>query len=50
MNKDHSGSDFNDFLKEEGIFEEVEEIAVKKIFKYKAKVEMEKNNSKKGEY
>lgn len=34
------GSNFDDFLKEEGIFEEVELIAIKKIIAYELKKEM----------
>ena len=31
MSNEHIGSDFDDFLKEEGIFEEVESGAIKKV-------------------
>lgn len=31
MNNKHIGSDFDDFLKEEGILEETEQIAVKRV-------------------
>ncbi|GHU11894.1 Fis family transcriptional regulator [Betaproteobacteria bacterium] len=31
MNNEHIGSDFDDFLQEEGIFEEVEAGAIKKV-------------------
>ncbi len=34
MNKDYVGSDFDDFLREEGIFEEVEAAALKKVAGY----------------
>lgn len=43
MKKEYIGSNFDDFLKEEGIFEEVQEIAIKKVFAYKVKAEMKKN-------
>ncbi len=43
MKKEHIGSNFDDFLKEEGIFEEVQEIAIKKVFAYRVKEEMKKN-------
>ena len=38
------GSDFDDFLREEGILEEAEAYAVKAIIAYKLKQEMEKNS------
>jgi DNA-binding Xre family transcriptional regulator len=38
----HRGSDFEDFLKEEGIFEEVEAGAIKKIIAYELELEMKK--------
>ena len=31
MSNDHIGSDFDDFLREEGILEEVEALAIKKV-------------------
>ena len=43
MKQEHIGSNFDDFLREEGIFTEVEEIAIKKVFAYKVKAEMKKN-------
>ena len=35
MNPVHLGSDFEDFLKEEGLFEEVQALAIKKVIAYK---------------
>jgi hypothetical protein len=35
LNPAHFGSDFADFLKEEGIFEEVQTLAVKELMAYK---------------
>jgi antitoxin HicB len=43
MKQEHIGSSFDDFLNEEGIFSEVEEIAIKKVFALKVKAEMRKN-------
>jgi antitoxin HicB len=31
MGKDHIGSDFSDFLREEGMLEEVEKVAIKRV-------------------
>ena len=31
MSNPHAGSDFDDFLREEGIFEEVQAVAIKKV-------------------
>lgn len=42
----HTGSDFDDFLKEEGILEEVEAAAIKRVIAYELKLEMEKHNIK----
>ncbi|HSL83582.1 MAG TPA: hypothetical protein VLF66_12475 [Thermoanaerobaculia bacterium] len=34
MNEKHVGSDFNDFLREEGLLEEVEAVAAKRVLAY----------------
>lgn len=39
---EHIGSNFDDFLKEEGILEEIEEVVAKKIFVFQMKKEMKK--------
>jgi len=38
----HIGSDFDDFLKEEGILEEIEEVVAKRIFVFQMEKEMKK--------
>ena len=38
----HIGSNFDDFLKEEGILEEIEEVVAKKIFVFQMEKEMKK--------
>ena len=40
----HIGSSFDDFLIEEGIFEEVEAVALKSVLAYLLQKEMEENN------
>lgn len=35
MEEKNIGSDFDEFLKEEGIFEETQEVAVKRVLAYK---------------
>ena len=40
----HLGSSFDDFLEEEGILEEVTEIANKRVYVFQLKKEMEKKN------
>lgn len=45
MDKNYTGSDFDDFLKEEGIFEEVELTAVKRVFAYRVKELTEENKT-----
>ncbi len=42
MNNKHIGSDFDDFLREEQLLEEVEEAAIKKVIAYELQLEMEK--------
>ncbi len=38
----HIGSNFDDFLKEEGLLEEVEEVVAKKIFVFQIEKEMKR--------
>ena len=40
LNPDHIGSDFEDFLKEEGLFAEVQVLAVKELLAYRIQVLM----------
>ena len=42
MNKKLVGSDFDDFLKEEGIYEEVQAVAIKRVIAYQIAEEMKK--------
>ena len=42
MNKKHVGSDFDDFLKEEGIYEQVQAVAIKRVIAYQIAEEMKK--------
>lgn len=44
MPNKHIGSDFDDFLRQEGIIEEVETAAIKKVIAYELQLEMEKHN------
>ncbi len=41
-NKKHLGSSFDDFLHEEGILEEVTEVAAKRVFVFQLEKEMQK--------
>jgi len=41
MNKKHIGSDFNDFLREEGIYDEAHAVALKEVFAAELKGAME---------
>jgi antitoxin HicB len=45
----HIGSNFDDFLKEEGILEEIEEVVAKKIFVFQMEKEMKKQGIDKAE-
>jgi len=49
MNKKHIGSSFDDFLKEEGIYEEVNAFAVKEVIVFMLNEEMKKRNLTKAE-
>jgi predicted XRE-type DNA-binding protein len=42
MNKKHVGSDFDDFLKEEGIYEQAQAVAIKRVIAYQITEEMKK--------
>ncbi|HJP17735.1 MAG TPA: XRE family transcriptional regulator [Nitrospinota bacterium] len=44
MKNKHVGSNFDDFLKEEGIFPEAEAVAVKRVIAFKIKQMMEKKH------
>jgi DNA-binding Xre family transcriptional regulator len=44
MNQQHIGSDFDEFLAEEGLLAETEAVAVKRIIAYQLSQFMEKNN------
>lgn len=44
MKKEHLGSDFDDFLEEEGLLAEVEAVAVKRVVAYQVAALMEENN------
>ncbi|HRQ23033.1 MAG TPA: hypothetical protein PLF42_06340 [Anaerolineales bacterium] len=44
MNKKHIGSDFDDFLKEEGIYEQVQAVAIKRVIAHQIVEEMKKKN------
>ena len=42
MNKNHVGSDFNDFLREEGLLAEVQAVATKRVVAFQIAQEMER--------
>lgn len=44
MKNRHIGSDFGDFLKEEGIYEETNDIAIKRVIAYQLEQEMKAQN------
>jgi len=44
MNNIHAGSDFDDFLKEEGLLADVEAAAIKRVVAYQIEQEMLKSN------
>ncbi|MBX3051826.1 MAG: XRE family transcriptional regulator [Caldilineaceae bacterium] len=48
-NNPHIGSDFDDFLAEEGILAEVETAALKRVIAFQFQQEMERNNLSKTE-
>jgi antitoxin HicB len=43
MNKKHIGSKFDDFLKEENLFEQVQAAAIKRLIAYQIATEMKNN-------
>ena len=45
----HIGSNFDEFLKEEGILEEIEEVVAKKVFVFQMEKEMKKQGIDKAE-
>lgn len=49
MNKKHVGSDFDDFLKEDGIYEQVQAVAIKRVIAYQIAEEMKKKKLSKTE-
>ena len=49
MSNKHIGSSFDDFLEEEGIREEVEAVAVKRVLAYELALAMENNSINKVE-
>ncbi len=49
MNKKHTGGNFDDFLKEEGIYDEVVTIAAKRVIAYQIKGEMKRSKITKTE-
>ncbi len=49
MNKKHIGSKFDDFLKEENLFEQVQAAAVKRVIAYQIVEEMKNNKLTKTE-
>jgi predicted XRE-type DNA-binding protein len=44
LNKKHMGSSFDDFLEEEGILEESEEMAIKSVIAYEIQKKMEQEH------
>jgi antitoxin HicB len=44
MKKEHLGSDFDNFLEEEGLLAEAEAVAVKRVVAYQVAALMEENN------
>ena len=49
MNKKHIGNNFDDFLKEENIYEKVQATAIKRVTAYQIAEEMKKKNLTKTE-
>jgi DNA-binding Xre family transcriptional regulator len=49
MNKKHIGSNFDDFLKEENLYEQVQAVAIKRMIAYQIAEEMKKKNLTKTE-
>jgi antitoxin HicB len=49
MNKKHIGSNFDDFLKEENLYEQVQAVAIKRMIAYQITEEMKKKKLSKTE-
>ena len=49
MNKKHIGSNFDDFLREENLYEQVQAVAIKRMIAYQIAEEMKKKNLSKTE-
>lgn len=49
MNKKHVGSNFDDFLKEDGLYEQVQAVAIKRVIAYQIAEEMKKKKLSKTE-
>lgn len=49
MNENHIGSDFDEFLSEEGLLGEVEAVAVKRVLAYQISEMMKEQNMNKAE-
>ena len=49
MDKKHIGSDFDDFLAEEGLLEQVETVAIKRVLAYQVEELMKEQNLSKTE-
>jgi DNA-binding Xre family transcriptional regulator len=49
MNKKHIGSNFDDFLKEDGLYEQVQAVAIKRVIAYQIAEEMKKKKLSKTE-
>ncbi len=49
MNNPHTGSSFEDFLRDEGLLEEVNEAAAPQVFAWQLKTHMEANDISKAE-
>ncbi|MBM3180783.1 MAG: Fis family transcriptional regulator [Chloroflexi bacterium] len=49
MNKKHIGSNFDDFLKEENLYEQVQTVAIKRVIAYQIAEEMKKKKLTKTE-
>lgn len=49
MNKKHIGSNFDDFLKDENLYERVQAVAIKRVIAYQIAEEMKKNKLSKTE-
>jgi antitoxin HicB len=49
MNKKHIGSNFDDFLKEDGLYEQVQAVAIKRVIAHQIAEEMKKKKLSKTE-